>query len=499
MTVALRQSAGRAYSIDILRGLAILLMILSGLEPFGNLPGWMYHAQCPPPSHAFNPDVPGITWVDLVFPFFIFTMGAAVPFAMIRRLENGMSVCGAVFAIVKRYAFLLGFAIYAAHVNPLAISAEPTKWIWFLGIVMFFWMFMIWGRFPIKQNDKLNYLIKTCGVVLAGVVICSLSYKDGGAFRVFRTNIILFVLAVLAFFGSLIWLFTRGNILLRLGILGVVTALRLSYSQDGSWVQVVGNNYQLSFVFDFLKSHFGSDNLDGFRWVYDLSWLIRWSFLKYLYIIIPATIVGEKIYDYVSSERGTRGGWKKWKYVTVCASMVGLVFVALVSLFSRNSGVGLAVSAVISCFVFWVMSKPSSELETLLLSLFKWAAVLLLLGYLLEPFEGGIKKDPSTLSYYFITGGLAICVIIAVKILLRVFDGRKWFSLFIYSGQNPMIAYLTSSNVLIPLLAILGLRSKLLGFYGEHRWGGFVLACGLVLLVAVFVGVFSKKRIYLRT
>lgn len=32
---------------------------------------WMFHAQTPPPTYAFNPDVPGITWVDLVFPFFL--------------------------------------------------------------------------------------------------------------------------------------------------------------------------------------------------------------------------------------------------------------------------------------------------------------------------------------------------------------------------------------------------------------------------------------------
>ncbi|MCS2621073.1 DUF5009 domain-containing protein [Bacteroides thetaiotaomicron] len=28
-----------------------------------------------PPDHIFNPSLPGITWVDLVFPFFLFTDG----------------------------------------------------------------------------------------------------------------------------------------------------------------------------------------------------------------------------------------------------------------------------------------------------------------------------------------------------------------------------------------------------------------------------------------
>ena len=72
----------RALSIDALRGYAIITMVLSATIVAGILPGWMYHAQTPPPTHAFNPDVPGLTWVDLVFPSFLFAMGAAFPFSI---------------------------------------------------------------------------------------------------------------------------------------------------------------------------------------------------------------------------------------------------------------------------------------------------------------------------------------------------------------------------------------------------------------------------------
>ena len=65
----------RANSIDILRGLAVIMMTFSGMIPFdGALPVWMYHAQEPPPAHDFNPNLAGLTWVDLVFPFFLFAM-----------------------------------------------------------------------------------------------------------------------------------------------------------------------------------------------------------------------------------------------------------------------------------------------------------------------------------------------------------------------------------------------------------------------------------------
>jgi predicted acyltransferase len=84
----------RAYALDALRGLAILAMVLSGRLPFDHnaLPSWMYQAQEPPPLFNWIGDLPGITWVDLVFPFFLFAMGAAFPLALTRRMiDNGQN------------------------------------------------------------------------------------------------------------------------------------------------------------------------------------------------------------------------------------------------------------------------------------------------------------------------------------------------------------------------------------------------------------------------
>lgn len=70
----------RSLALDALRGMSILLMVLSGSIAFGDvLPAWMYHAQVPPPDRVFKPDIPGITWVDLVFPFFLFSIGGSDP------------------------------------------------------------------------------------------------------------------------------------------------------------------------------------------------------------------------------------------------------------------------------------------------------------------------------------------------------------------------------------------------------------------------------------
>ena len=111
----------RAYALDALRGYAIITMVLSATIVTQVLPGWMSHAQTPPPDHIFNPSLPGITWVDLVFPFFLFAMGAAFPFSIGKRAEKGdsklklvafLSVCAEFSAghqsLVAGYSLLCG-------------------------------------------------------------------------------------------------------------------------------------------------------------------------------------------------------------------------------------------------------------------------------------------------------------------------------------------------------------------------------------------------------
>ena len=102
--------ANRALALDALRGLAILAMLLSGQLPFNQnaLPSWMYHAQEPPPTFEWIGTLPGISWVDLVFPLFLFAMGAAFPLALSRRMEN-KTPTWKLLAFVLERGFLLGF------------------------------------------------------------------------------------------------------------------------------------------------------------------------------------------------------------------------------------------------------------------------------------------------------------------------------------------------------------------------------------------------------
>jgi predicted acyltransferase len=104
------QLGRRVDSIDVLRGLAVAGMIVV------NNPGdWT--AVFPPLLHAYWT---GLTLADVVFPAFIFLMGAAMPFAFDRRRADGSSSSKLYRHMARRVVFLIaiGLALNAMSAWP---------------------------------------------------------------------------------------------------------------------------------------------------------------------------------------------------------------------------------------------------------------------------------------------------------------------------------------------------------------------------------------------
>ena len=145
----------RIAAIDILRGIAIFGMVLCANIGFSSdLPSWMFHCQTPPPDYAFNPDVPGITWVDLVFPFFLFTMGAAFPLAMRKRLENGVSKWEVAGSLFKRWLTLTIFALLLGNAYSTWQSTRPAFQEGLFDVALWGVMFMSLVRLDKKSWGK---------------------------------------------------------------------------------------------------------------------------------------------------------------------------------------------------------------------------------------------------------------------------------------------------------------------------------------------------------
>ena len=96
---------GRLLSLDCFRGITVAAMVLV------NNPG-TWRAVYPPLRHA---EWHGWTPTDLVFPFFLFIVGVAIPLALGRRVAAGQTSSAVVVKILRRSAiiFALGLLLHA--------------------------------------------------------------------------------------------------------------------------------------------------------------------------------------------------------------------------------------------------------------------------------------------------------------------------------------------------------------------------------------------------
>ena len=333
----------RAYALDALRGLAILGMLLSGQLPFGefSLPSWMYHAQVPPPDHVWNGNLPGITWVDLVFPFFLFAMGAAIPLALTRRIEQGQPACKTFGFICERGVLLAFFALYVQAIRPYTISEHPTTATHLVAMLAFGLLFPIFTRLPDSWKPAWRWGMRLAGWIGAITLLALLRYPGDKGFSLMRSDIIIVVLANMAVFGSLCWWATRRNLLLRLGILGVLMAIRLSNMPKG---------------------------VEG--WVHELwmwspaKWIYQLYYCQYLFIVIPGTIVGELLLTWMKrDDTQAAPAWSRSRLIILTTLMFSFVVVLLTGLKARCLVPTTLITFALCAAGWWFVRKPADATE----------------------------------------------------------------------------------------------------------------------------------------
>ncbi len=482
----------RALALDALRGFAIMGMVISGRVPYGEgkaLPGWMYHAQNPPPTGALDTSIPGFTWVDLVFPAFLFSMGVAMPFAAARRIAKGASPWLLGAKAFWRMVSLSFFGIYFAHIVPWTMDGflpweaeEGTHTgTWLLGLLGFLLLFPVYLRFPPSWSMQLQVGIRTAGVAVAALYLY-LIY--GGDFSLYRSNIILMVLANMAFFGMVIWLLTRGSWLLRLGSLAVLFGMREAVKVDDSWVKLLVQDPTNWLPFDA-----GS-----------LGWFYQFDWLKYLFLVVPGTMVGEMLMRWMKSPGAENSeAWTPWRLHLIAFGLLALVVFVHTGLYVRWEWLTPYLTIAVLTAMVPLFSQARTPAEALLRSLFLWGFFWLTIGLLFEPTEGGgIKKSPSNNAYYFVSLGLSILCLVILTVWIDIFRKSRWFTIIIHNGQNPMVAYTGINNLMEPIMAITWLNA-LAAEYLRTPWllGGWALVKTAVL--AVMVSILTRFKLIWRT
>jgi len=466
----------RSTALDALRGLAIIGMVFSGTIA-ESLPAWMYHAQVGPRSNfKFDPAIFGITWVDLVFPFFLFAMGAAFPLALGRKLDKGASIGSLIQPILKRTFLLVLFAISIYHCSPYRLNGD---WNYALALLAFGLFFISFVRVP-NTSELKNKLFNTLGIVLLigliarNVIVQPDVFTQG--FKLSHNDIIIIILANMALFGSFTWIFTRNNIIARLGIMAFLLAFRLTSEVEGSWNQLVWNFHPTMFLPENILSAIYLPQ----------QWLFQMTFLKYLFIVIPGTIAGDLLLKWLSdNDTDISVRPEKWNIRLILLILFVSVVSNLVCLYSRYLQLNIVLNIMYGISLYYLLRNPKHSISRLYYGLFQWGIAWLLLGNVFEAFEGGIRKDLATMSYFFVTAGLAIFTLIFFSIVIDYFENKKIFRHVTEIGQNPMAAYVAGTFFVVPVLAIVGLMPYINKIYEITPWFG--LLKGLIITGGVIV------------
>ena len=575
----------RAHALDALRGYAIITMVLSAMEAFSVLPRWMYHAQVPPPDHVFDPTIYGITWVDIIFPFFLFSMGAAIPLSLGRQHAKGESITKLTWKTVQRWVKLTFFAIFIIHAFPFMLGYEQEWMRYAMPISFFILLCLMFMPNPFGLSPyKARAITWSAYLVAVGFMLLQ-PYAGGAPFRLTDSDCIMLILANVSLTGSIIYLLTIGHPLRRLALLPFLIALFMAAHTANSWpAQLIHTSW--------------------------LPWLYLPAYQEYLLIIIPGTVAGEWIAQWlekmkvkdtgkdlvdnyqkkseavlenVNPLKGGRGavlengnGVKNDEKVVlenenkvrtrseemkdkenalalpVALLSLALIVVNVVLLFGRHLVANLIATIVLTALTAWLLrsrreagstgveaarqraalkeassqnaakqevsnreassqgaakqevSNQKSSSTQASPTLHFWqrlssaGAYLLLLGLCLESYEGGIRKDDVTLSYLFVTCGLAFYALLLLTVVCDHWHVRWLCAPLEMVGKNPMVAYVSASMVIIPVLILTQLYPYIDALSSEPLTG-FLKGVLLTALCMALTAWFTHKRWFWKT
>ncbi len=603
----------RAHALDALRGYAIITMVLSAMEAFSVLPRWMYHAQVPPPDHVFDPTIYGITWVDIIFPFFLFSMGAAIPLSLGRQHAKGESIMKLTWKTVQRWVKLTFFAIFIIHAFPFMLGYEQEWMRYAMPIFFFILLCLMFMPNPFGLSPyKARAITWSAYLVAVGFMLLQ-PYAGGAPFRLTDSDCIMLILANVSLTGSIIYLLTIGHPLRRLALLPFLVALFMAAHTANSWPALLIHT----------------------SW---LPWLYLPAYQEYLLIIIPGTVAGEWIAQWLETMKandtskglvdnyqkkseavlengnplkGGRGavlengnkvkndekavlengnplkgrreavlengnGVKNDEKVVlenenkvrtrseemkdkenalalpVALLSLALIVVNVVLLFGRHLVANLVATMVLTALTAWLLrsrreagtpgveaakqrvaskdassqnaakqelsnreassqeaakqevsnqktsSVPASPTLHFWQRLSSAGAYLLLLGLCLESYEGGIRKDDVTLSYLFVTCGLAFYALLLLTVVCDHWHVRWLCAPLEMVGKNPMVAYVSASMVIIPVLILTQLYPYI-DALSSQPLTGFLKGVLLTALCMALTAWFTHKRWFWKT
>jgi len=157
----------RVLSIDALRGITILVMVfVNQLAGCDDIPAWMKHMPR---------DADAMSFVDVVFPGFLFIVGMSIPFAINSRLAKGAGFWQLQWHIIFRTLGLLVLGVFTVNIESGYNEQATGIPIGLFGVLFIIAAVLVWKVYYSK-NKALVYSLKGLGLVM--LIILAFIYKS---------------------------------------------------------------------------------------------------------------------------------------------------------------------------------------------------------------------------------------------------------------------------------------------------------------------------------
>lgn len=163
-------SSNRILSIDIMRGLTLVLMLFVNDLFVPGVPRWMVHTEA---------DFDGMGLADWVFPGFLFMVGLSIPYAISARKKRNESNQKILFHILWRSVSLIVIGILilnGGNLNPALTGMPKLLWLSLLYVAVF----LVWNDYPKKSRYSLWFRIMQAAGLM-GLLFLAFVYRSGSA------------------------------------------------------------------------------------------------------------------------------------------------------------------------------------------------------------------------------------------------------------------------------------------------------------------------------
>lgn len=148
---------GRILSIDTLRGITILTMIfVNELAGVKNIPDWMKHVSA---------EADAMTFVDVVFPAFLFIVGMSIPFSFNARLSKGDSTATIWKHTLLRFCALIIIGVFMVNVSYGYDASQMliSKTLW--GLLAYSLPILVWNQYHKKIVSSVKWILIAIGIL----------------------------------------------------------------------------------------------------------------------------------------------------------------------------------------------------------------------------------------------------------------------------------------------------------------------------------------------